>query len=78
MARNNMQGMKVGDQAFFYHSSCKEPGCVGICEVAVEAAVDASASAGSLPLPLLPLPGSPPLYFPHNHICRDQGAVDRV
>ena len=43
MARNNMQGMKVGDQAFFYHSSCKEPGCVGICEVAVEAAVDATA-----------------------------------
>ena len=43
VARNNMQGMKVGDQAFFYHSSCKEPGCVGICEVAVEAAVDATA-----------------------------------
>jgi predicted RNA-binding protein with PUA-like domain len=28
-----MQTMKVGDRAFFYHSSCKVPGIVGIVEV---------------------------------------------
>lgn len=32
-ARNFMRGMKVGDQAFFYHSSCKVPGIVGIAKV---------------------------------------------
>lgn len=25
--------MRVGQQAFFYHSNCKEPGIVGIVEV---------------------------------------------
>jgi len=25
--------MKVGDQVFFYHSNCKEPGIVGIAKV---------------------------------------------
>jgi predicted RNA-binding protein with PUA-like domain len=30
-ARNFMRdGMRVGDQAFFYHSSCSEPGIAGI------------------------------------------------
>lgn len=43
VARNNMREMKVGDLCFFYHSSCKVPGIVGICEVAVEAAVDETA-----------------------------------
>lgn len=34
-ARNFMRDdMKVGDQIFFYHSNCKEPGIVGIAEVA--------------------------------------------
>jgi len=34
-ARNTMRDdMKVGDQIFFYHSSCKEPGVVGIAKVA--------------------------------------------
>ena len=34
-ARNFMRDdMKVGDQVFFYHSNCKPPGIVGICEVA--------------------------------------------
>lgn len=34
-ARNFMRDdMKVGDQVFFYHSNCKEPGVVGLAEVA--------------------------------------------
>ena len=33
-ARNFMRDqMSLGDQAFFYHSSCEEPGIVGIVEV---------------------------------------------
>jgi predicted RNA-binding protein with PUA-like domain len=33
-ARNFMRDqMSVGDQAFFYHSSCDEPGIVGIAEI---------------------------------------------
>ena len=34
-ARNFMRdGMRIGDQAFFYHSNCDEPGIVGIMKVA--------------------------------------------
>jgi predicted RNA-binding protein with PUA-like domain len=33
-ARNFLREMKVGDQAFFYHSSFPEPGISGIMEVA--------------------------------------------
>ncbi|MFU8832418.1 MAG: EVE domain-containing protein [Wenzhouxiangella sp.] len=34
-ARNFMRdGMKKGDQIFFYHSNCKVPGIVGVAEVA--------------------------------------------
>ncbi|HET6631646.1 MAG TPA: EVE domain-containing protein, partial [Rhodanobacteraceae bacterium] len=34
-ARNFIRdGMQVGDQLFFYHSNCDEPGIVGIAEVA--------------------------------------------
>ncbi len=34
-ARNFMRdSMRVGDQAFFYHSSCPQPGIAGIVEVA--------------------------------------------
>ena len=33
-ARNFMRDqMKLGDQVFFYHSNCEEPGIVGIAEV---------------------------------------------
>ena len=40
-ARNFMRdGMKKGDKAFFYHSSCPEPGIAGIMEIAREAYVD--------------------------------------
>ncbi len=34
-ARNTMRDdMKIGDEVFFYHSSCKQPGVVGIARVA--------------------------------------------
>ena len=40
-ARNFMRdGMKRGDPAFFYHSSCEAPGIVGIMEVVREAYPD--------------------------------------
>ena len=40
-ARNFMRNdMKVGDQAFFYHSNCEEPGIVGIVEVSAPAHPD--------------------------------------
>lgn len=43
-ARNFMRGdMKVGDQAFFYHSNCDEPGIVGIVSVAREGYPDHTA-----------------------------------
>jgi predicted RNA-binding protein with PUA-like domain len=40
-ARNMMRDdMKLGDQVFFYHSSCKEIGVVGVMEVACESYPD--------------------------------------
>lgn len=42
-ARNFMQQMNKGDLLFFYHSSCKPAGIVGIAEVATEAYVDHTA-----------------------------------
>lgn len=40
-ARNFMRdGMRRGDRAFFYHSSCEEPGIAGIVEVAKAAYPD--------------------------------------
>ena len=36
-ARNMMRDdMKIGDEVFFYHSNCKEPGIVGLMKVASE------------------------------------------
>jgi predicted RNA-binding protein with PUA-like domain len=36
-ARNMMRDdMRIGDEVFFYHSNCKEPGIVGIMKVASE------------------------------------------
>ena len=36
-ARNMMRDdMQIGDEVFFYHSNCKEPGIVGIMRVASE------------------------------------------
>ena len=43
-ARNFMRNdMRVGDQIFFYHSNCKQPGIVGIAEVASNAYPDFTA-----------------------------------
>ena len=42
-ARNFMQSMKKGDQVLFYHSSCPEPGVVGIAQVVKEAYPDHTA-----------------------------------
>ncbi|ATG90433.1 EVE domain-containing protein [Methylomonas koyamae] len=43
-ARNMMRDeMKIGDQIFFYHSNCDEPGIVGIAEVASESYPDFTA-----------------------------------
>lgn len=39
-ARNNMVAMRLGDRGFFYHSSTKPPGIVGLCEVVREAYPD--------------------------------------
>jgi len=35
--------MQVGDQAFFYHSNCKEPGIVGTMEIVSKAYPDHTA-----------------------------------
>ncbi|MEE9355897.1 MAG: EVE domain-containing protein [Methylococcaceae bacterium] len=43
-ARNMMRDdMKIGDQAFFYHSNCEEPGIVGVMEVTHESYPDVTA-----------------------------------
>jgi predicted RNA-binding protein with PUA-like domain len=43
-ARNLIRDeMRPGDLAFFYHSSCEEPGVVGVMEVASEAYPDPTA-----------------------------------
>jgi len=43
-ARNTLRDrMKVGDQAFFYHSSCDTPGIVGIMEIVRAGYLDSSA-----------------------------------
>lgn len=39
-ARNNMMEMRLGDSAFFYHSSVAEPAAVGVCKVVREAYPD--------------------------------------
>ncbi len=43
-ARNMLRDqMQVGDQAFFYHSSCEVPGIVGVVEIVKSAYPDPSA-----------------------------------
>ena len=42
-ARNFMQSMKKGDGVLFYHSSCPEPGVVGVAKVVKEAYPDHTA-----------------------------------
>ncbi|KAL2835755.1 PUA-like domain-containing protein [Aspergillus pseudoustus] len=43
VAKKNMQLMKKGDLAFFYHSNCKIPGIAGIMEIVQEHSPDESA-----------------------------------
>jgi predicted RNA-binding protein with PUA-like domain len=42
-ARNHLRAMRAGDLAFFYHSSCAQPGIVGIMRIVREAYPDSSA-----------------------------------
>jgi predicted RNA-binding protein with PUA-like domain len=42
-ARNFLRAMKRGDLAFFYHSSCAEPGVAGVVEIVKEAYPDHTA-----------------------------------
>jgi predicted RNA-binding protein with PUA-like domain len=43
-ARNFIRDdMQIGDLAFFYHSNCKPPGIVGICEIVSDAYPDHTA-----------------------------------
>ena len=49
-ARNFMRdSMRIGDQVFFYHSSCPEPGIAGIAEIVSEPYHDASQFDASSP-----------------------------
>ncbi len=41
-ARNFMRSMKIGDQAFFYHSNTKPPGIVGLMEIIETNLIDPS------------------------------------
>ncbi len=42
-ARNFLRAMKKGDQAFLYHSSCEEPGIIGVIQIVREAYPDPTA-----------------------------------
>lgn len=42
-ARNFMRAMAVGDEFFFYHSSCPEPGIAGIARISAAAYPDPAA-----------------------------------
>ncbi|RMD80309.1 MAG: EVE domain-containing protein [Gammaproteobacteria bacterium] len=42
-ARNFLRSMRVGDLAFFYHSSCPQPGIAGIVRIVREAYPDPTA-----------------------------------
>jgi predicted RNA-binding protein with PUA-like domain len=44
-ARNFMREMQLGDQAFFYHSSCDIPGVVGTVEIVKSAYPDKTAES---------------------------------
>lgn len=42
-AKKNLLSMDIGDQCFFYHSSCKTPGIVGLVTVVGKAEADTTA-----------------------------------
>jgi predicted RNA-binding protein with PUA-like domain len=48
-ARNFLRAMAVGDQFFFYHSSCPEPGIAGIGKIVKAAYPDPTALDGKSP-----------------------------
>lgn len=56
-ARNFLRAMKAGDQAFFYHSSCPEPGIAGIMSIVKAAYPDPTQFDPDSPYHD---PGSPP------------------
>jgi predicted RNA-binding protein with PUA-like domain len=63
-ARNMLRDqMKVGDLAFFYHSSCPEPGVVGIVEVVRAGYPDASAWNRKSPYHDAKSPENKPLWY---------------
>ncbi|MHB8698408.1 MAG: EVE domain-containing protein [Sulfuricaulis sp.] len=49
-ARNYLRAMRHGDAAFFYHSSCIEPGVAGIVKISQTAYPDPSAYDSKSPL----------------------------
>lgn len=48
-AQKNLRVMRVGDQAFFYESSCRIPGIVGTMEIVQEASPDQTAFSEDSP-----------------------------
>ena len=63
-ARNMLRDeIKAGDLAFFYHSSCPEPGIAGIVEVVREGYPDASAWRRGSPYLDAKSPQNKPLWY---------------
>src|SRR5512139_1973183 len=63
-ARNMLRDeIKAGDLAFFYHSSCPEPGIAGIVEVVREGHPDASAWRRGSPYHDAKSPQNKPLWY---------------
>lgn len=63
-ARNMLRDdMKVGDLAFFYHSSCPEPGIAGVIEVVRAGYPDASAWNRKSPYYDAKSPENKPLWY---------------
>src|SRR5437899_12460031 len=73
-ARNFMRDqMQVGDLAFFYHSSCPEPGIAGIVKVTKAAYPDASQFARKSPYYDAKATGVAPRWS-HVDVTRGQNA----
>ncbi len=70
-ARNFLRAMSKGDLAFFYHSSCKQPGIVGIVEIVREAYPDPTAfDAGSEHFDADSTPDQPRWWMVDVRYCR--------
>lgn len=69
-ARNYLRdAVKPGDLAFFYHSSCAEPGIVGICEVVRGAYPDDDAEKPGHPYYDPKHTKASPRWFKVRHYC---------